>query len=314
MELGKNLQIEGMKMKEYLITKEIIREEYYQTDVNTIMKEVYRPRCPKGISREARIRTERTMYVLTVEKFLSILEDEKEFEKIHEGIEIEKEDWYELKNIRYEEREPKELDKYTESISVKGDEIVLEDEYVQRTIWKRKIPTQEKPITMTTVVEKFANEEMKIMYDFLKKHFQGRIDRKPRDIDEFCEDVLYYFTKRQTRRYDQDWEERLCNTLEELDPERDWEEKTTKKRIKELKKVGVELKVYKRLTTKQAMQKKEEEMEKEILRKTKKMNPMEAYIYRERIIKEQKEEKDQPSLENEITNRLLDEERETTAP
>jgi hypothetical protein len=34
---------------------------------------------------------------------------------------------------------------------------------------------------------------MEIMIDFIKKHFHGRIYRKPRDIDEFVEDIGYYF-------------------------------------------------------------------------------------------------------------------------
>jgi uncharacterized LabA/DUF88 family protein len=48
-----------------------------------------------------------------------------------------------------------------------------------------------------------------------------------------------------------------------VDPETECEECTTKHRIKQMKKIGIELKVYKSLTTKQAMQKKEEEFEKQ---------------------------------------------------
>jgi hypothetical protein len=41
---------------------------------------------------------------------------------------------------------------------------------------------------------KIANEDMEIMKDFIKKYFQGRIYRNPRDIDEFIEDISYYFS------------------------------------------------------------------------------------------------------------------------
>jgi hypothetical protein len=33
------------------------------------------------------------------------------------------------------------------------------------------------------------------MMEFLKKHIQGRIFRKPRNVDEFIEDIGYYFRK-----------------------------------------------------------------------------------------------------------------------
>jgi hypothetical protein len=119
--------------------------------------------------------------------------------------------------------------------------------------------------------------------------------------------MIYYFRKQQTRRYDQDWEERLYNTLKEIDPDLECEEFPTKKRIKQLGKMGIKLKVYKRLTTKQALKKKEEELEKILAKKTKHMSPIQAFMYRDKFMKEQKEEKDQPDLENEIANKLLKE-------
>jgi hypothetical protein len=118
--------------------------------------------------------------------------------------------------------------------------------------------------------------------------------------------MQYYFKKQQMRRYDQDWEERLYKTLMELDPKLDCEEMSTKKRIKPLRKIGIKLKVYKKLTVKQAQKKKEEEMEKKIKRRTKNMGPIEAYRYRDNFLKEQNEEKDQPDLMNDFTNILLD--------
>jgi hypothetical protein len=214
-------------------------------------------------------------------------------------------EWHKLKEIKFEGKDPIEIENYAESITIEKDMTILEDEYIQKTIWKQKIPTQEKPVTITSVIEKLANEGMRIMYDFLKKHFLGRIYRKPMNLEEFFEDMLYYFKEQQTRRYVQDWEERLYNTVKEIDPDIEYKEFTTKKRIKQLGEMGIKLKVYKRLTTKQALKKKEEELEKEIERKTKHMNPIQAFIYRDKFMKEQREERVQSYLQNEITKRLL---------
>jgi predicted Fe-S protein YdhL (DUF1289 family) len=100
--------------------------------------------------------------------------------------------WQKMLELRFEEKNPVELENYTESITVNGELTILEDEYIQKTIWRKRIPTQEKPVLVTTVIEKLANEEMKIMYDFLKKHLQGRIYRKPVDIEYFWK--TYKFT------------------------------------------------------------------------------------------------------------------------
>jgi hypothetical protein len=46
---------------------------------------------------------------------------------------------------------------------------------------------------ITTRIEKTATEDMEIMCDFIKKHFQGRFYRKSRNVEEFIEDVSEYF-------------------------------------------------------------------------------------------------------------------------
>jgi hypothetical protein len=89
-----------------------------------------------------------------------------------------------------------------------------------------------------TKVEKVAHEDMEIIMDFIKKQFQGRIYRKSRNIDEFIEDIDYYFLHGQTKRYIQAWEKRLYKTLKLLDPEGGWIEWKAKDRISELKEEG----------------------------------------------------------------------------
>jgi hypothetical protein len=59
----------------------------------------------------------------------------------------------------------------------------LEDEYTQTTIWRRTVPTKENPIYIATKIEKLADEDMVIMYEFMKECFQGQIYRKPRDVE-----------------------------------------------------------------------------------------------------------------------------------
>jgi hypothetical protein len=59
---------------------------------------------------------------------------------------------------------------------------------------------------------------MKITKDFIKKHFQGRIYRKPRDMDEFIEYLSYYSLHGQPKKYTQAWERRLYKTLKLIDP------------------------------------------------------------------------------------------------
>jgi hypothetical protein len=81
---------------------------------------------------------------------------------------------------------------------------------------------------------------------------------------------------------------------------------TTKQRIKMFKKEGVDLEVYKRLTTKEAQKKKEKEFEKMIKEKTKGIDPCTAYRYKARLWSEMYEEKKQPDWENEVTMKLIE--------
>jgi hypothetical protein len=107
--------------------------------------------------------------------------------------------------LKFPDEVPLELENHTESIAINGSLTTLEDEYTQTTIWRRIISIKEKPIYITTVIEKLADERMEIMYNFLKDHFQGRIYRKSRDIEEFMEDIMEYFKRNQTRRYNHEW-------------------------------------------------------------------------------------------------------------
>jgi hypothetical protein len=239
-----------------------------------------------------------------VEKYLKDLEADIEPKFIYETLKEKEKVWHKLQEIRFEGKE-KELENYKESTTIEKDMIIDEDEYSIRTAWKKRVPTQEKPIIVSAKVEKIANEGMNFMYNFLKENIQGRIYRKPKDIEEFFEDICHYFRKGQTRRYDQDWEDRLYEVMIDVDPYTDIVEWTTKQRIRMFKKEGIDLKVYKRLTTNQAEKKKEEEFEEMIRKKTKKMNPYQAFMYRDRIMKEQYGEKKQPNLENEMTEKLI---------
>jgi hypothetical protein len=139
-----------------------------------------------------------------------------------------------MKILQFPKDEQLELENYSESVTFNGSLTNLEDEVEQTTIWRKMIPTKEKSIYITTKIEKLANEEMVIMYNFMDEHFQGRLYRKPRDIEEFAEDLMIYFEKGQTRRYDQNWEDRLYKTLARLDSDREWMRRTTKNRIKKL--------------------------------------------------------------------------------
>jgi hypothetical protein len=107
---------------------------------------------------------------------------------------------HKLKEIRFEEKK-KDWETTRSSISIGKEKIIEEDEYEIRTTWNKIIPTQEKPIIVRTTVEKIANEEMKLMYSFIKENVQGRICRKPRNVEEFYDDILYYLGNRQARRY-----------------------------------------------------------------------------------------------------------------
>jgi plasmid maintenance system killer protein len=50
----------------------------------------------------------------------------------------------------------------------------------------------------------------------------------------------------------------------------------------------------------------EEELEKMIAKKTKHMNPIQAFMYRDKLLREQGKEKTQPNLENELTRRIME--------
>jgi hypothetical protein len=215
------------------------------------------------------------------------------------------EEWHKLKEIRFEDKK-RSWEMSRSSIDIEEGKTIEEDEYEVRTTWSRMIPTQEKPIVMRTVTEKIANEEMKLMYSFIKENVQGRIYRKPKNVEEFYEDILFYLENRQARRYNQEWEDKLYDVLEEVAPNDDYELWSTKQRIRMFKKQGIELEVYKRLTTKEAQEKKEKEVEKMIKKKTKGMDPCTAYKYRTQVWNEIYGEKKQPDWENEVTMRLMD--------
>jgi hypothetical protein len=74
--------------------------------------------------------------------------------------------WQKMIDLRFEEENPIELESYTESITVNGDLTIIKNEYTQETVWKKMIQTQEKPVIVTTVIEKLANEQIVIMYNF----------------------------------------------------------------------------------------------------------------------------------------------------
>jgi hypothetical protein len=183
---------------------------------------------------------------------------------------------------------------------------VLEDEYLQTTIWRKIVPSKEKPIYITTKIEKLANEEMVIMYEFMKEHFQGRIYRKPRDLEEFMGNIMIYFEKGQTRRYNQNLEDRLYKTLVRLDPDQEWMRWTTKKRIKELQRQGVELEVNRQKSQKEIDRQKEKDMEAEIKKHTKNMSPIQVWKYKDEFLKNVQKGKETPDLSNALTEKLLE--------
>jgi hypothetical protein len=143
--------------------------------------------------------------------------------------------------IRFPKDELPDLEAYSESITLQGSLTILEDDYEQTTIWRRKISTQSKPIYIKTRIEKLADVNMVVMYDFIRKHCQGRFYRKPRDMEEFMADIMEYFTRGQIRRYNQDWEDILYKTHVKLDPDQERGRWTTKERIENLKKQGISL-------------------------------------------------------------------------
>jgi hypothetical protein len=68
--------------------------------------------------------------------------------------------WHKLIDLRFPNDEISVLENYMESIIINGSLTILEDEYEQKTIWRRKISTKKHPICITTSIEKTANEDM----------------------------------------------------------------------------------------------------------------------------------------------------------
>jgi acetyl-CoA carboxylase beta subunit len=134
---------------------------------------------------------------------------------------------------------------------------------------------------------------MEIMHDFSKKHFQGRFYRKPRDIEEFNEDVMEYMLNVQTKKYTQECENRLFKTLMMIGPDNDWERWSTKERISVLDEAGVYLEVRNEKSVKEIQRLKEKKIEQRIKKHTKNMNTIQGLIFRENYLKElqEKEEK-----------------------
>jgi hypothetical protein len=118
-----------------------------------------------------------------IEGYMKDLTEEIESKFLYEAFKRKEDTWQKLEELRFEGKE-KRLENYSESTTIENDRTIIEDEYLVRTTWKRKIPTQEKPVIVNTVVEKIANEGMDQMYNFLKRNMQGRIYRKPRDLNE----------------------------------------------------------------------------------------------------------------------------------
>jgi hypothetical protein len=92
---------------------------------------------------------------------------------------------------------------------------------------------------------------MEIMYDFIKKHFQGRFYRKSRDVNEFIEDIAEYMLNGQTKKCIQEWEDRLYKTLMLIDPSGSWGRWKTIERIIDLEDMGVHLEVCKEKSAKE---------------------------------------------------------------
>jgi hypothetical protein len=71
-----------------------------------------------------------------------------------EGKERKKEDLHQLKDSEYPKDDIQDLENHKESITINGSLTILEDEFEQKTIWRRKIPTKEHLIYITTRIEK----------------------------------------------------------------------------------------------------------------------------------------------------------------
>jgi hypothetical protein len=203
------IQLYGSRLIEYWVMEEFIKGNEARKGMNKIMEEKFRP-----VDRNRNygsggctyvITTERSKCQEAIEKFKKLLEGQDNeiwIWKVGLNIEEEKQrewSWLRMKELKFQEEEPPELECHTESITIEGSLTIIEDEYEQITPRKRIIPTSEDPY-ITTKIEKIANEEMDLMYECLKKQFQGRIYRKPRDIEEFMDDMLIYFKRNQTRR------------------------------------------------------------------------------------------------------------------
>jgi hypothetical protein len=157
---------------------------------------------------------------------------------------------------------------------------------------------------VVTKVEKITNEDMEIMMDFIKKHFQERIYRKPKNIDEFIEDICYYFLHDQTKKYTQAWEKRIYKTLKLDDPEGSWVEWKTNDRINDLEEAGIDLEIYKEGTEKEIRKMKKREIEHHIRKLTKNAKSIDAMIFRDNYFKQLQEKgkgKISPDLENALT-------------
>jgi CBS-domain-containing membrane protein len=123
------------------------------------------------------------------------------------------------------------------------------------------------------------------MYDFIKKHFQGRFYRKARNVEEFIEDVSEYFLNGQAKKYAQTWEKRLCNTLKLIDPNGNRVEWTTEDRIEALEEAGVELEIFREKWAKEIRKLKEKKIEQQLKKQTKNMKPIEAILLRDNYLK-----------------------------
>jgi hypothetical protein len=68
--------------------------------------------------------------------------------------------WHKMNDLKFPEDEVPELENHRESITINGSLTIFEDEFEQKTIWRRKIPTKKYPIYIATRIEKTANECM----------------------------------------------------------------------------------------------------------------------------------------------------------
>jgi hypothetical protein len=117
----KYLQKNGARMKEYWVVSGLIKGDYIQKDVGEIMKVQYRPEKPTANSNRTKIKKERTICLEVIMRYIDLLDREDGISSAFKVEELEKEDWHKLQNIRFEEKDPVELENHIESISLKGD-------------------------------------------------------------------------------------------------------------------------------------------------------------------------------------------------